>query len=160
MALLQEYGAGAGTDRGSRRLVRAVAGDTETGGRRNRWVWRSWRSLPDKGEWGVLVVICRWWSGGIQVIVIVYAECWDLTRLMVRWQYPLLHGRLLTAAADDVDGRVLWVLVYEGEAGGILLGERDLVCHPWVPRTSPPAHSLPNSPSIRGGRESRMVLTL
>ncbi len=66
----------------------------------------------------------------IQVIVIVYAECWDLTRLMVHWQYPLLHGRLLSPAADDVDGCVLWVLVYEGEAGGILLGERDLVCHP------------------------------
>ncbi len=36
MARLQEYGAGAGIDRQSRRLVRAVAGDTETGGRRNR----------------------------------------------------------------------------------------------------------------------------
>ncbi len=36
MALLQEYGAGAGTDSRSQRLVRAVAGDTATGGRKNR----------------------------------------------------------------------------------------------------------------------------
>ncbi len=91
---------------------------------RQRWVGSA------RGYMQVVIRRCQVCVVSIQVIVIVYAECWDLTRLMVRWQYPLLHGRLLTTAADDVDGCVLWVLVYEGEAGGILLGERDLVYHP------------------------------
>ncbi len=49
-------------------------------------VWRSRRSLPDKGEWGVLVVICRWWPGGARFAWLVFRWLWSCMLSVGTWQ--------------------------------------------------------------------------